>query len=137
MSYPGFDDRWLREQHAKGKPLAGIRCPPALRAKYGNKKTVTSDGILCDSKKEAARWEALRVTAMAGHITDLMPHPSFPLYVNGVRTGRITFDALYTETGRLVCEDTKSKITAKAAAYRQRVRTFQACYPHITIREHI
>jgi hypothetical protein len=105
--------------------------------KYHNVKTTTYDGVLCDSKREAARWEQLRALQAAGMIADLLPHPAFPLYVNGSRTGRFTGDALYTENGRLVVEDTKSPITAKTTAYRQRVRTFQACYPHVTFKEFI
>jgi hypothetical protein len=72
--------------------------------------------------------------AQAGLITDLIPHPSFPLFVNGTRTGRYTADALYVEAGRLVVEDTKSVVTAEHRAFRQRLKTFQACYPQITVR---
>jgi hypothetical protein len=106
-------------------------------SKYRAIKTVTSDGMLCDSKAEARRWEELRLLFLAGLIKWLLPHPSFPLVVNGMRTGRMTFDALYVDGGVLICEDTKSPITAKTTSYRQRLRTFQACYPHIAVREHI
>lgn len=109
-------------------------------AKYLNTKTPARDGTLCDSKTEAARWDELCLMQKAGDIRDLLPHPSFPLFVNGVRTGRITFDALYlewNESSYLVCEDTKSPRTAQNTAYRQRVRTFQACYPHVVVRENL
>jgi len=110
-------------------PAAGSSEPK--RPKYGNRKTITSDGVLCDSKKEAARWEVLILRLKSGEIHDLLPHPSFPLYVNGSRIGRITFDSLYRENGRLVCEDVKSSVTRNTRAYQQRLRTFQAAYPHI------
>lgn len=116
--------------------MSGVPDEPK-RPKFHNRKTLTSDGVLCDSKSEAARWEELLMQVKWNAIRDLLPHPSFPLHVNGTRTGRITFDALYTEHGRLVCEDTKSPTTAQHPAYRQRLRTFMACYPHITVREHI
>jgi hypothetical protein len=105
--------------------------------KYHNVKTTTYDGVLCDSKREAARWEQLRAMQAAGMIADLLPHPSFPVYVNGTRTGRFTGDALYVESGKLILEDTKSRITAKHQGYRARVKVFLACYPHITFREHL
>jgi hypothetical protein len=105
------------------------------RNKFGAVKAITRDGVLCDSKKEAARWEMLKSFQAAGLLSDLMPHPSFPLYVNGTRAGRITGDALYVRAGRLVWEDTKSRITAGGEAYRQRLSLFRACYPHILIEE--
>jgi hypothetical protein len=112
------------------------------RSKYRNRKTLASDGVLCDSLDEARRWEDLLLLHKTGVIRALMPHPSFPLHTNGKKTGRFTFDALYIEPGDsvigvLICEDTKSAITAKNANYRTRLRQFQACYPHITVREHI
>lgn len=112
---------------------------PAL-PKYLNRKTPASDGTLCDSKTEARRWDELCLLQKAGAIRDLLPHPSFPLYVNGQKPGRITFDALYIEqriSTVLVVEDTKSPRTAEHAAYRQRIRLFKACYPHITFNQHL
>jgi aspartate/methionine/tyrosine aminotransferase len=107
---------------------------PVKRPKYGNQKTEVH-GIVCDSKKEAARWAQLVAMKHAGLISDLFPHPSFPLYVNGTRVGRFSADALYVEEGQLVIEDVKSRPTAMATAYRQRVKMFLACYPHAIVRE--
>lgn len=125
--YPG----WREWTPPSEQPAAKAAKP----SKYHAVKTLTADNILCDSKREAARWNHLRMMEKAGAITDLLPHPSFSLYVNGKKTGRMTFDALYVEHGRLVCEDTKSSITRKNTAYRQRLRTFEACYPLIEVRE--
>lgn len=105
--------------------------------KYLNRKTPASDGTLCDSATEARRWDELCLLQKAGTIFDLLPHPSFPLYVNGAKPGRITFDAMYVDTSRLVVEDTKSPRTAAHAAYRQRIRLFKACYPHIAVNQHL
>jgi hypothetical protein len=115
---------------------------PKKRHKFNAVKTQSAAGFWHDSKAEAKRFNELSLAQRAGDIEALLPHPSFPLYTNGRRTGRMTFDALYLEmnmdeTATLICEDTKSPITAKSTAYRQRLRTFQACYPHITVREHI
>jgi hypothetical protein len=105
--------------------------------KYGAKKTQSRAGYMHDSKKEAARFDVLVLCQKSGAIRDLMPHPSFPLFVNGQRTGRITFDSLHVENGQLICEDVKSPSTAKSTSYRQRIKTFNACYPHIITREFI
>lgn len=48
-------------------------------AKYFNRKTRTSDGILHDSRKEALRWTQLLLLQMAGEITDLKRQVEFVL----------------------------------------------------------
>ena len=47
-------------------------------AKYGNKK-VFADGLLFDSKKEAARYRELLLLAHAGEITDLKTQVPYEL----------------------------------------------------------
>ena len=47
--------------------------------KYGNVKTVTSDGIKHDSIKEANRWCELKLLERAGKITDLQRQVPFEL----------------------------------------------------------
>lgn len=49
-----------------------------MMAKYGNKK-VFIDGMVFDSKKEAARYKELSLLARAGEITDLKTQVSFAL----------------------------------------------------------
>lgn len=49
-----------------------------MMAKYGNKK-VFIDGMVFDSKKEAARYKELSLLARAGEITDLDTQVSFEL----------------------------------------------------------
>ena len=48
-------------------------------AKYGNKKTFTSDGILHDSRKEALRWTQLLILERAGLISCLKRQVEFIL----------------------------------------------------------
>ena len=48
-------------------------------AKYGNKKTFTSDGILHDSRKEALRWTQLLILEKAGLISCLKRQVEFLL----------------------------------------------------------
>ena len=47
--------------------------------KYGNRKTVTSDGVIHDSKKEADRWMHLKLLERAGLISDLKRQVKFEL----------------------------------------------------------
>ncbi len=65
------------------------------------------DGITFDSAKEAKRYSELKFMAAAGQISDLECHPKYELYAG------ITYkpDFRYTENGKTVCEDVKSKPT--------------------------
>jgi hypothetical protein len=49
--------------------------------KYGAKKT-TIDGVVFDSRKEAARYGQLKLLERCGAVQNLAVHPKFPLYVN-------------------------------------------------------
>lgn len=100
--------------------------------KYGNRKTRTFDGILHDSRKEAARWQQLTMLERAGVIYDLKRQVQFVLipdqreqstdvYQKGPRKGQpkegkllerkvvYVADFVYTDTktGEKVVEDTK------------------------------
>ena len=106
--------------------------------KYGNKKTLTSDGILHDSKKEADRWCQLKMLERAGKISDLQRQVPFELipaqYITYERRGKngrrlkdgkkcveksvvYIADFVYNEFGRKVVEDVKSSATAKKESY--------------------
>lgn len=97
--------------------------------KYNNKKVMV-DGIKFDSKKEAKRYQELKMLEQAGHITDLKRQakyvlipaqyePSDEVYVKGKdkgkkKKGRLIerecayyADFVYTENGKTVVEDTK------------------------------
>lgn len=81
--------------------------------KYNNKK-VTVDGILFDSRKEANRWQELKLLERAGQIEDLHRQISFTLIpsqrINGnvvERACRYIADFVYKENGKTVVEDTK------------------------------
>jgi hypothetical protein len=47
--------------------------------KYHNRKTITSDGIVHDSQKEANRWCELKLLERAGKITDLKRQVEYEL----------------------------------------------------------
>ena len=98
-----------------------------MMAKYGNKK-VFIDGMVFDSKKEAARYKELSLLARAGEITDLETQVTFELipaaYEDFERYGKngkrlkdgrrcvekaVTYiaDFVYKDQGNTVVEDTK------------------------------
>ena len=77
-----------------------------------------------DSRKEAARWQELRLLERAGVISDLkrqVPIELLPAqYVDGrcvERSVKYVADFTYTEHGKPVVEDVKSEITRKNKEY--------------------
>lgn len=87
-----------------------------MRAKYNNAKT-TYDGIVFDSKKEAARYAVLKLLERGSVITDLKLQVKFELAPSVFFAGRkkpalrYIADFVYTENGRQVIEDVKGMIT--------------------------
>lgn len=106
------------------------------RTKYGAKKC-KAWGIGFDSQAERDRYGDLRALQMAGEISNLSPHPKFKLHAQGVSQGVYTADSQYHEGTDIIVEDVKSKATAKRQDYRQKVKLFQACYPHFIFREYL
>lgn len=82
----------------------------------------TIDGITFDSKKEAYRYQELRLLERAGQIRDLILQQKFPVDIGGKHFCNYTADFVYFDCllDRTVVEDTKSTGTAKDAAYRLR-----------------
>lgn len=78
-------------------------------SKYGNIKTVTSDGIKHDSIKEANRWCELNLLQRAGMIQDLKRQVKFELIPKqeGEKAVYYVADFVYTENGKTIVEDTK------------------------------
>jgi hypothetical protein len=78
-------------------------------SKYGNVKTITSDGIKHDSIKEAKRWCELLLLQRAGIISDLHRQVKFELLPKqeGERAVYYVADFVYTENGKKVVEDAK------------------------------
>lgn len=80
-------------------------------SKYGNIKTVTSDGIKHDSIKEANRWCELNLLQRAGVIKDLKRQVKFELLPKqeGERAVCYIADFVYhnVEDSKMVVEDTK------------------------------
>jgi hypothetical protein len=101
--------------------------------KYHSKKTRLSDGTVFDSRKEARRWQQLRLLESRGEIQDLKRQVEYELVPNQYeiverysdKTGKrlkdekrlaerrvyYVADFVYTKDGETVVEDTKSPVT--------------------------
>lgn len=100
-----------------------------MRSKYGSRKQTVSE-ITFDSRREAGRFQELRLLELAGEISDLRLQvkyvliptqraPSFEVYKRGPNKGRrkpgevlekecaYIADFVYTKGGETVVEDTK------------------------------
>lgn len=85
--------------------------------KYRSKKT-TVDGITFDSRREAARWQELKLLERAGRITELERQVSYTL-IPPQRIGKrvaeraVSYiaDFRYMENGETVVEDAKGMRT--------------------------
>lgn len=101
--------------------------------KYKAKKVVI-DGILFDSKAEAARYGQLRLLERAGEIRNLEIHPKFPITINGEKVCTYVADFAYFTANERVVEDVKSKPT-KTPVYRLKRKLVTALYPGVEIIE--
>lgn len=92
------------------------------RFKVSPKIERTVDGIVFDSKREAARYSQLKLSEKAGFIKNLELQPEYPVEINGKHYCTYTPDFRYVEaqTGKLIIEEVKSTGTMKDPAYRLR-----------------
>ena len=101
-----------------------------MPSKYGNIKTFV-DGIKFDSKKEAARYEHLKLLVGAkGGIRDLELQPRFTIRINDKHICHYYADFRYVDsvTGKTIVEDVKSPATAKKDIYRLKKKLVEAVY---------
>lgn len=96
--------------------------------KYRNIPT-TIDGIGFQSKKEAARYQELKLLQYAGEIGAILLQPAFPLTVNDVFIGSYYADFSYPvlATGLTIYEDVKSPVT-RTSVYRLKKKLVKALY---------
>lgn len=100
------------------------------KRKYGNKETLSDDGIKFGSKKEKDRYDDLLIMQRVGEIKDLELQPRFSLIDSVKFAGtdrakpaiRYFADFAYTDTktGQRIIEDVKSKITRESPIYRMK-----------------
>lgn len=110
------------------------------RQKYGAEKTAV-DGIIFDSRKEARRYQELRLFEIAGEIQELRRQvafnllPSFRHRGKSYRAIKYVADFVYVEDGREIVEDVKSPATRANRAYRIKLKLLLSRYPQIHFRE--
>ena len=108
-------------------------------SKYHSKKVIV-DGITFDSKKEAIRYQELKILERAGTIKDLRLQYQFilqpPFRKNGKAIRAITYvaDFVYFDNERMknVVEDVKG---FKTDVYTLKRKMFEYKYPDLTIIE--
>ena len=105
--------------------------------KYHAKKTVV-DGMVYDSKKEAARFQELKLLELSGYISDLRKQVKFSICPKSGGNKRERFyiaDFVYTEGGKQIIEDVKSPATRSNPVYSLKKALVQWQYPHYIFRE--
>jgi len=99
--------------------------------KYRAVKTEV-DGIVFDSKREAARYMELMLLQRAGEISHLELQPVYECVVNGKKICTYRADFRYfTKLGNIV-EDVKG---VKTPIYRLKKKLVEALYAGVTIQE--
>ena len=103
------------------------------RSKFNARKTVV-DGITFDSKLEAERWSALKLLERARVIRGLGRQAKFALLGGkGRPICHLILDFCYVESGRTICEDSKSVATL-TPANRLKLKLFVQQHPEIELR---
>jgi hypothetical protein len=100
------------------------------RSKYGAKRTEV-DGIVFASKREATRYQDLKVMERHGLISGLTLQPKYDLIVEGIKICRYVADFGFIENGAVIIEDCKG---FRTPIYRVKRKLMKAIYG-ITIRE--
>jgi hypothetical protein len=84
------------------------------RAKYGNRKVTTPDGLTFDSQREHGEWVKLEALARKGVIERLQRQVPYDLVVNGVKVTRYVADFTWHER---IAPDTWQHVVADAKGY--------------------
>jgi hypothetical protein len=83
------------------------------------------DGIRFPSKKQAVRYQELKISERAGIIRELKLEVPYELNVNGIKICKYVADFTYrSQDGRLVVEDTKG---VRTPAYKLKAKLMLAC----------
>jgi hypothetical protein len=106
---------------------------PKKKSKFKNKRTEV-DGVKFDSKKEAARWQQLKLMEDAGLVKDLKRQVRFALEVKEQLIGYYVADFTYLDASGFVVEDVKSDFTRKNPVYILKKKLMKAIHD-IEIRE--
>jgi hypothetical protein len=132
-----YDEQWLADRLARqgskasqgSNPVRETVSEPQKPNKYRAVKTEV-DGYRFDSRKEAARYQELKLLEKAGEISNLELQVKFSLDIEGHHICNYIADFCYDEKGQVIVEDSKGvrtpvfRIKAKLmwALYRIRIR---------------
>lgn len=90
------------------------------KRKYGNKKVLSDDGQMFDSKREKARYDELTLLQSAGEISNLRRQVKYTLIPSQYNDGKcverpVTYkaDFVYEQNGETIVEDVKGMRTDK------------------------
>ena len=112
-----------------------------MRNKLGNAKTITADGIVHDSQKEAIRWSELKLMERVGEIRNLKRQVRYELIPKqeGERAVVYIADFVYEDarTGETMVEDVKGYRNPSSATYAKFVmkRKMMLYFHGIKVRE--
>lgn len=96
------------------------------RSKYGAQKTMV-DGILFDSKREAAYYSELKIREKAGEVSGVALQRPFPIIINGQSVGKFLSDFAFidhAQDDRLRVVDVKGYDTPLSRFKRKCVEAF-------------
>jgi hypothetical protein len=99
---------WTKEGNVRTHTMKGSE---PRQSKYGNRRTIV-DGISFHSKKEAARYQVLKLREGAKQISDLKHQVRFDIRIAGHLVCAYIADFTYVEGGKNVVEDAKGAATA-------------------------
>ena len=99
--------------------------------KYRAVKTEV-DGIVFDSKREAARYMELMLMQRAGEIKRLELQPKYDCIVNGRKICTYRADFRYSTNENSIVEDVKGM---KTPVYKLKKKLVEALYPGVIIQE--
>jgi len=102
-----------------------------VMTKYRAVKTEV-DGIIFDSKKEAARYKELILLKKSGVISHLELQPTYDCVVSGKKICRYRADFRYFDKKGCVIEDVKGY---KTPVYKLKKKLVEALYPGVKIVE--
>ena len=100
------------------------------RAKYGNRKVTTADGLTFDSQREHGEWVKLEALARKGVIQELRRQVPYALMVKGVTVCRYVADFTWMEpigpnAWQHVVADAKGYITPE---FKLKAKLFKALH---------
>jgi hypothetical protein len=99
---------WTKEGNVRTHTMKGSE---PRQSKYGNRRAIV-DGITFHSKKEAARYQELKLLEGAKQISDLKHQVRFDIRIAGHLVCAYIADFTYVEGGKSICEDAKGARTA-------------------------